>query len=279
MRDVGIDTSRVTALPDSPTLFSVCFQYPDGTGGNLTTNNSAAGNLSTNDIDQVRRFFEVGARRTIALAVPEVPLEARHYFLKLATHSGAFRAASFAAAEAGKARDAGIFNLLDLVALNEGEAEEFVGSAFSPASPESFVKECQKLLRHSYPHLKLILTAGKMGAYGITAQGYNFCPAHEVDVASTAGAGDSLLGGVLAALSAGIPFLAPNSSATPRHRPLQTAVDLGVLLGSYKCLSPHTINPDASIDTLLEFAQRSGVRVSPQVQDLVVEASSPQVAD
>jgi sugar/nucleoside kinase (ribokinase family) len=279
MSDVGIDISHVAALPGSPTLFSVCFQYPDGSGGNLTTNNSAAGSLSTNDIDKLAYLFAAKPGRTIALAVPEVPLETRRYFLKLATDAGAFRAASFAAAEVGKARDAGMFNLLDLAALNEGEAEEFVGSPFSPVSPELFVKKCQELLRHSYPHVKLILTAGKIGAYGITAQEYNFCPAHEVEVASTAGAGDSLLGGVLAALSVGIPFMTVDSSATHPHGALQTAVDLGVLLGSYKCLSPHTIHPDASIDTLLEFAQGRHVRISPRVQDLVVKAACPQVAD
>ena len=43
MRDTGIDTSHVRAIPATPTLFSVCFQYPDGTGGNITTSNSAAG--------------------------------------------------------------------------------------------------------------------------------------------------------------------------------------------------------------------------------------------
>ena len=37
MRAVGMDTRFVRSVEGLPTLFSVCFLYPDGDGGNVTT--------------------------------------------------------------------------------------------------------------------------------------------------------------------------------------------------------------------------------------------------
>ena len=82
MADVGIDASHVRAIPATPTLFSVCFQYPDGAGGNITTSNSAAGALSRSDIDKIAELLTRGAKHVIALAVPEVRLDVRQYFLE-----------------------------------------------------------------------------------------------------------------------------------------------------------------------------------------------------
>src|SRR5579884_3327064 len=89
MNGAGVDTSHVTIVAGAPTLFSVCFQYPEGTGGNITTNNSAAAQLSHPDLDAAADIFGTPSRRTIALAVPEVPLEIRQDFLRLASGNGA----------------------------------------------------------------------------------------------------------------------------------------------------------------------------------------------
>ncbi|HXY49015.1 MAG TPA: PfkB family carbohydrate kinase [Terriglobales bacterium] len=269
MTEVGMDTSFVRLIPAAPTLFSVCFQYPDGTGGNITTSNSAAGTLSRSDIDAMADLLSATQGRFIALAVPEVPLEVRQHFLELASPPGAFRAASFVAAEVQPARAAGMFDLLDLVALNESEAEELVGHRLEPESPEPFLRHCQRLLHSFYPHLQLVVSAGKAGAYGLTAKTQNFCPAPRVKVASTAGAGDALLGGILAAIAAGLPFLRTDGNSRD-DRSIETALEFGVLLASYKCLSPHTINPSASIDALMEFAGDIGRSFSPDFGRLFV---------
>ncbi len=272
MTGVGIDASHVRTIPAIPTLFSVCFQYPDGTGGNITTSNSAATALSNSDIDRITGVLSAGGRRTIALAAPEVPLDVRKYFLEAALRTGAFRAASFVAAEVRPAREAGMFDLLDLVALNQSEAEELVELPFSPESPEPFVRRCQELLCNSYTRLKMLVSVGKAGAYGLTANACNFCPAPQVEVASTAGAGDSLLGGVLAAIVVGIPFLCPSDTTENRpDRSIRTALQLGVLLASYKCLSPHTINSSACVDALVEFAGDAGLGFSPEIESLFVD--------
>jgi sugar/nucleoside kinase (ribokinase family) len=92
-----------------------------------------------------------------------------------------------------------------------------------------------------------------------------------VETASTAGAGDALLGGVLAAIAAGIPFVCADSSKDNRaDRLIQTALQFGVLLASYKCLSPHTISPSACIDSLEEFASKAGLSFSPEIGSLFV---------
>jgi sugar/nucleoside kinase (ribokinase family) len=260
MKGVGMDVSHVRHIAGKPTLFSVCFQYPDGQGGNLTTSNSAAAALSSVDMDRgLPDLFAGTGKRTIALAVPEVSLPVRRHFLELATRAGAFRAASFVPAEISPARESGLFLRLDLVALNEAEAAELVGCRLSPERNEQFIDACLELLRAECPELQLIVTAGKSGAYAFANGSYNYRPAPSVKVASSAGAGDALFGGVLASLACGIPLLRPGPEALP-DRPLETALDMGVLLASYKCQSPHTIHPSASLEALAEFAHALGLR-------------------
>ena len=266
MTDAGIDTRLVHATQGHPTLFSVCFQYPDGAGGNITTSNSAAQALSKSDADGIADLLKSGGQQVIALAVPEIALEVRQHFLQLATRTGAFRVASFVPAEIAPARQTGIFEMLDLVSLNEAEAGELIGSSFLSKDRDAFIVKCQDFLQRSCPNLRMVVTLGKEGAYGVTADLWNYCPAPEVEVASTAGAGDALLGGIIAAIAAGIPFLQAGSSDWASPRPIATALELGVLLASYKCLSPHTIHPSACVETLIDFGRDHGRPFSPQLQ-------------
>lgn len=268
MRAVGMDTRFVKVVRGQPTLFSVCFQYPDGSGGNITTSNSAAATLSEQDIDDAVSLVESMGPTTIALLVPEVPLVARNHFLRLAKRAGAFCASSFAFGEIAVAKRLGMFNNLDLVSLNEEEAAEFAGDPNLASSPESLLARLACLLIASYPHLKVVMSVGKDGAYWVAASGWSYSPAPEVGVASTAGAGDCLLGGVLAALAAGITLPSPRGQANKRPQ-LENVLDLGVLLASYKVSSPHTIHPDVSLENLLRFAQELGIALSPQIEQLL----------
>ena len=273
MTEAGIDARLVHATQKHPTLFSVCFQYPDGAGGNITSSNSAASALSNHDVDGIADMLASGGKQVIALAVPEIPLEVRRYFLQLATQTGAFRVASFVSAEIGPAKHARMFEMLDVVSLNEAEAGEVVGSSFSLTDRDAFIVKCQGFLRQSCPNLRMVVSLGKDGAYAVTKDLWNYCPAPEVDVASTAGAGDALLGGITAALAAGIPFLHTEASEGIPPRPVGTALELGVLLASYKCLSPHTIQPSACVENLIDFGRDHGRPFSSELQKLVT--SSP----
>jgi len=269
MRDVGIDTRFVKFVAGKPTLFSVCFQYPDGGGGNITTSNSAAADLSVEDIDEIENLIAPTGSQTIALLVPEVPLDVRQYFLQLAKRKNTFCAASFVSGEIAAAKQLKMFDQLDLVSLNEEEAADLLGEPFSGDAPESFVEKCARHVAAGYPDLQLIVSVGKRGAYAISREGWSYSPAPPVKVVSTAGAGDCLLGGILAALAAGIPF--SRKDRGKREYALASALDVGVMLASYKVTSPHTIHPTASLDELMAFARRVAACVTPEIQGLITE--------
>lgn len=251
----GVDVSHVDAVEGRPTLLSVCFQYPDGDGGNITAANSAAAALAKPDIDRCEAILARYGRHAIALAVPEVPFECRQYLLKMAGAHGALRVASFIPSEITAFRREGIFAHVDLIALNEDEAATLAGRPLNPDDPEPFLKRCADELRRSRPNLKTIITAGKRGAFAIDGESWDYCPAPSVGAANTAGAGDALLAGVLSGLAMQMPFMSYGSG---RRRALTTALDLGVLLAAYSVTSPHTIHPEASINSLLAFADGLG---------------------
>ena len=261
MAAAGMDLRFVREVPGRPTLFSVCFQYPDGSGGNITTSESAAAALRPADLDAVAPLLDA---RTIAVALPEVPLDARHALLRLAGRQGALRVAALATAEVEPARAAGLLADVDLLALNAHEAQALAGEPLPGRPADRFLDALRRALERAGPGIRAIVTAGRRGAWGLEAGRWTHTPALEVPVASTAGAGDALLGGTLAGLAAGAPFTAPGPERTAlRDRPLESALDLGVLLASFAVTSPHTIHPDASPASLAAFARAHGLRLGP----------------
>jgi sugar/nucleoside kinase (ribokinase family) len=188
--------------------------------------------------------------RTIALAAPEVGLGPRRRLLKLARAHGALGVASFVSGEVTEARD--MFELADLVVLNADEAEALAGRTLDPDDPSAIAEAA------GVP--QLIVTAGSEGAWAFSAGRSHHRAAIPVEVASTAGAGDALLGGLLAALAAGVPLLPPDD-ADPGA--FTCALDLGILLAALSVTSPHTIHPGADLDALLAFAERRGIAFAP----------------
>ena len=266
MQAVGMDTRYVTMVAAKHTLSSVCFQYPDGSGGNITASNSAAAEICAQDVENALGQIVANGKQMIAVAVPEVPLAVRHYLLTAARRKGAFCAASFVSAEIAAAKQQGVFGELDMVALNEAEAAELVGCPFSESNPEAFVTECSSFLGSHYPNLGLIVSMGKRGAYGFERGNWNFCPAPEVPVASTAGAGDALLAGVISAIAAGVAFTrAGGHNDRLQECTISTALEFGVALASYTVTSPHTIYPDTCLDSLRNFVEKLGKKFAPEV--------------
>src|SRR4029077_19478939 len=103
-------------------------------------------------------------------------------------------------------------------------------------------------------------------------ESWRYCAAPKVEVASTAGAGDSLLGGGLAAITAGIPFVRAGSSGRESDAWIDSALELGVFLASYKCQSPHTIHPGAQLESLVEFVRNDGRRFSSRIEQFIAPA-------
>jgi sugar/nucleoside kinase (ribokinase family) len=271
MAAAGMDVRFVETVTDRPTQWSVCFQYPDGSGGNITTSDSAGSSVSAADVDRAIGLLD---GRTIALAAPEVPLESRLRLLKRAGERGALRVACLASAEAAEARAGGLFEHVDLLALNEDEAAAITGVSFAPGNPDRLLEALVAALASSRPRVRLILTVGRHGAFGFADGVWSHCPALDVPVAGTAGAGDALLGGALTALAAGIPFI---PSGPPRDalrgRPLASALELGSCLAACAVTSPHTIPPGLDLPVLLAFAEQHGITFGDELRALFPEAS------
>jgi sugar/nucleoside kinase (ribokinase family) len=275
MVQAGMDTRVVEGVPGHPTLQSVCFQYPDGSGGNITTVDSAASLLTAKDVDRALPWLD---SETLALAAPEVPLAARVHLLERATEKGAFRAAALTTAEVAEARERGLLRLVDLLALNEDEAAALVGAPFPESSEAPFLRRCAEAVGDD---VRLVVTAGARGAFAFDGAGWTHAPALAVPVASTAGAGDALLGGVLAGLAAGLPFVEPGPRrASLADRPLANAFDLGVLLAAFKVTSPHTIPPGLSPRALAGFAREHGLALAGRLPRLLgAEGTSESAHD
>ncbi len=197
-----------------------------------------------------------------------MPLPVRRHLLRRATERGALRVASLTTAEIEEARETGFLSLVDLLALNEDEAAALAGAPFPDGPPEPFLLRLVRCRRAA--GVRLVVTAGARGAFAFDGTGWTHAPALPVTVVSTAGAGDALLGGVLAGLAAGLPFAPAGSPrASLAGRPLSSALDLGALVAAFKVTSPHTIPPDLSLDALLAFAREHGVAFGEDLRRLL----------
>jgi ribokinase len=255
MKKAGLDMTCVGKLPGVQTLFSFCFVYPDGTGGNLTTDNSASSRLTGQVVEQAEPLFAKYEKRGIGLAVPEVPLEARFRLLELAGRHSFFRIASFTAGELREMGESDIFNSIDLLSLNLEELAQIAGLDMGGAGEVGVVREGVKVLGSRHPGLWITVTAGGLGSWSWDGAALTFFPAVEAEVRSTAGAGDAFLAGVIAGLTAGLA--------------LCEAQQLGTLVGSLSVTSPHTIHRGIDRVSLGQFLVRGTVQVSPAVQALV----------
>ena len=223
MQDVGMDTRFVRTDPALKTLFSVCFQYPDGQGGNLTTSNSACSAVTAADIDA---FFAWQApdTRGLVLAAPEVSIETRLHLLRRGKAQGCFTAASILASEASYFVKHHLFGDLDLLAINSDEAKAILQAAQLEQSRDDFAEDCARYLTGLYPRLSVIITLGADGAICCSQGQIERIHAGKRQPVNTAGAGDCFLGVVLASLVRGIPLLQPMVQGIPLLQPM-TAVD------------------------------------------------------
>jgi ribokinase len=257
MQEAGLDLSYVRELADRPTLSSFCFLYPDGTGGNLTTADSACAAVDRAAIEEAAPDFASFRGRGIALAEPEVPLEARLRLLELGAGHGFLRAASFTLGEMGEVRERGLLAQVDLLGVNLEEALAAAGlSRPLPAEPSGraeLAAEAIAALAGEHPALRLSVTAGAAGSWSWDGEALHHCPALSVRVASTGGAGDAHFAGIVAGLAAGLA--------------LPSAQELGTLLAAASVTSPHTIHMGVTRDMLRELAQNAGRAWGPELEE------------
>jgi ribokinase len=257
MGKAGIDLRYVHAVPGAQTLNSFCFIYPDGSGGNLTMDNSACDLLKPEDVTAAEGDFSRFRAQGIALEVPEAPLITRHKLLELGTRYQFLRVASFNSAEILFALEMGMLSLTDLLALNRDEAAIVAGIKSEKVPPQAIVEAAIIKLQSINPALHVIITSGKEGSWGWDGKNLSFLPAFPIHMASTAGAGDAFLAGVIAGLVAGLPF--------------PQAQELGTLVAALSVTSPHTINMGIDRQSLLSFSTEFSLDLSNPVKQLLRE--------
>ena len=233
MGTAGLDMSHVT-VSARPTLFSVCFVYPGGDGGNITTIGSASQDVSPVDVRRAGGLLAGHRGRGIAIALPEVPLAARVALLDLATEHRLLRVATFVSGEAEQALSGGLVAATDLLSLNLDEAAAVAGVSPNRDAIAGVVEAAGDRLRTVNPSLRLVVTAGRAGSRVWDGRIIGHADALETTVANTAGAGDAHLAGLVAATARGLPLVAANRYAA--------------VVSGLSVASPHTIDPDLSAE-------------------------------
>jgi ribokinase len=253
MSEIGLDLRYVEKAAGQQTMYAFCYIYPDGSGGNLTTNDSACAYVDPAYVAQAAPQFSRYAGRGIALAAPEVPLDARLALLRLGEEHGFLRVASFTTAEMPLAVANGMLRSVDLLAANLDEAAAAIGQPAEGGEPEDLVRRVIDAL--AINGLQLSITAGSRGSWSWDGQRLVHLPAFPAPLASTAGAGDAHLAGIIVGLVAGLS--------------LETAHELAALTAALSITSPHTINKEVSPGTLRSYAGRTGVSLSQSVLELL----------
>lgn len=252
---VGIDTRYVHTAQGESTLYSFCFLYPDGTGGNMTTDNSACGRADAEFVARTEPEFERWAGKGVAVAAPEVPLDARKKLLQLATEYGFFRVATFVSGEIQGTLEDGLLAITDLLALNLDEAAAVTGISVDQHSPAAIANATILALSTQYPELTICITAGMSGSWSWDRIKITHVPAFPVQASGTAGAGDAYLAGLIAGRVLGLA--------------LGFAQEMGTLLAAMAVTSPHSIHPDVSPETLYVFARENNLTLSETLARLI----------
>jgi len=255
MQAAELDTTYVKLRPGEQTLFSFCFQYPDGTGGNLTTNDSASDHVTPESVAEAEPIFSAYSGRGIALAAPEVPLATRNRLLEVATAHQFWRVASFVTAEIQPALQQGMMEKMDLVALNLDEAAAAAGEALDRRAARATVDRAVERLCRLNPQLRVSITGGRLGSWVWDGQVLSHQPAFDTTVVGTAGAGDAHLAGVIAGEAIGLP--------------LAESHQLGGLVAGLSVQSPHTIHKGVDRVSLCDFAECQTQPISASVWELL----------
>ena len=249
MQNVGLSTKYVQRVSDADTLYSVCFIYPNSDGGNITTIKSAAEQIKMQQIDDF--FAGPDAKGNgLLLAAPEVPVPIRKYFLAEGRKRGCYTAASFAPEEACAFLQDKTLKDIDLLSLNIAEAIAVTG-----LNTGDIAAECYRKVSSIHRDITLVITNGASGCDLFSLGKRVSYPAHKMNVISTAGAGDSLLGTLLAAILHGIPLIDVSKNCSD-------ALSLAMACSAMKVTALDSIHFGLNRKALLRFIQDREISLS-----------------
>lgn len=268
MEEVGMDTTYVKVKNDGTTLFSVCYQYPDHSGGNVTSSNSASNLVLPSDIDDFFAKYTQAGKEGIAMAAPEVPLSTRIRLLEHGNICGMLNIASILTSEVEEFEQLKGFELTNLLFVNIDEAQRIGGLDGAGHDVSELVASCTSRLQKINPKLLVLITDGANGSYCYQNGKIEFTPSLPARVESTAGAGDAFLSGTIVGLCCGLPMFKGFSSKYLNEAPLRTAIELGTVLASYSVTSPDTIHQGINAFTLGEYLRKSNLLMSKEFEKL-----------
>lgn len=257
MNETGFIMKLIHKEPHVSTLFSFCFFYPDKSGGNLTTDNSASSKVDAAYIERAKDDIQKLGAKGIIMAAPEVPFVARKRLIEMGCEAGLFCTASFTTGETKEVLKSDFLEKTDLVAINIDEAAAVAGIKSDNNDPLTVVnKAVQTLLSHN-KSIMVSVTAGKDGSWCWDGADLNWLPAVKVNAVSTAGAGDAFFSGIITGLALGLTLSASQQLAT--------------LVAGLSVCSPHTIHKGIDRQSLNHFVKDSGMNISKTIYKLLEE--------
>ena len=255
MSSTGFIMNHVEMVPHASTLFSLCFYYPDGSGGNLTTDNSASAQVDAGFIEKAGTEIQKIGSKGIIMAAPEVPLGARQKLLELGKQHGLFCTASYTTEEIRHAVDNGMMANTDLIAINIDEASSVAMNTDDKNDVISIVQSAIKELQAVNKNILVSITAGKDGSWCWDGYQLNRFPAIRTSVISTAGAGDAFFSGILCGLTLGLNFF--------------DSQQLAALVAGLSTTSRDTIHKGIDRQSLNKFLRASGIKFSETIIKLL----------
>ena len=271
MERAGIHTGCIKRSDSAPTMQSMCLIYPDNAGCNVTAENSACNQVDTTYIERV--FAGLDLREPFAaVALPEVPFEARQLLLKLGREAGGFCVTTVPSADAQRfIRERG-FSFCDLLAINIDEAAALCGVEGIPTVEAG--RRCLEKLARKWPETKIWMTLGKLGSLTAEEGRIQWQEALSVpEIRSTAGAGDAGLAGILCGLSLGLPFCKQGDEVRWAETPLGSAVEMGILFSGISIESADSIAAQLDWRYLYERISAEQWEMEPLFQEIVTEGA------
>ncbi|HUQ67593.1 MAG TPA: carbohydrate kinase family protein [Flavitalea sp.] len=249
MSNAGMHTAHIKTSNEHATLFSVCYQYPDHAGGNITTAESASSNVLPGDIDD---FFTENINpgsKGIILAAPEVPVETRIRLLEHGRQKGYLNVAAVQSAEIAEFNNLNGFTLADLLFINLDEARK-IAAADETNTTENVALSVIRTLIDINPAITVFITCGAAGVYCYAKNHLEFFPSFNVEVISTAGAGDAFMAGTLTGMCCGLPLF---KNSQDNASILNTATELGTLVAAISVTSQDSIHMGINRQFLKNF--------------------------
>lgn len=257
MKAEGMDTRYIGQSRELPTMISICLQYPDKDGCNITATNNAVMEVTS---DYIRKSMdEIGVdAKTIVVVAPEVPLASRITMLRKGKESGALCILAIPTIEAETFISQNIFEYCDILAINEEEAQTILGSR---RTDRDLVTNLYAYLLEINPEIQILVTCGKAGSYSAGKSGIEHTPPLKGEVVNTTGSGDAFLGGTVAGIAAGLKIQKGQDNRYFGETKLKSAVELGSICAGMAIKSKDSIAFHVTVDSIKEKIRENGWEV------------------